>query len=94
MILCVGIGIFVLMGLFPPAWVATGPARNPIYTRWFILNQTKGFLVDKLALYTQWVGVGVCTAVLFVAFRAKKAERNEQNQPAHEGDCGVQRPAQ
>ena len=71
--LWVGIVVFALLGLFPRCWVSAGPGTNPLPRRWFILNNSRAFVIrDHSLFYIQQAVIGLAIVGLFFAFRDKK----------------------
>ena len=76
--LLAGIIVFAVLGLFPQCWVAAGPGTNPLPRRWFILNDTKAFVIkNRPFFYTRQGVIALTTAALFLAFRDKKPKDDQ-----------------
>ncbi|MHC4546437.1 MAG: hypothetical protein ACYTDW_13280 [Planctomycetota bacterium] len=78
--LLVGITLFAVLGLFPRCWVSAGPRTNPLPRRWFILNNSRAFVIrDHTFFYIQQAVIGLATGGLFVALRDKKTKDEQDN---------------
>jgi hypothetical protein len=74
--LLAGIILFSVLGLFPRCWVSAGPATNPLPRRWFILNNSRAFVIrDRTYFYVQQAVIGLATVGLVFALRDKKASK-------------------
>jgi len=89
--LCIGIIIFVLMGLFPPCTLLSPIGDYVKYGYRFIWNQFKGsyygdvrdeFLWESRIcasrLFAQWATVAVITGVLIYIFRDKPKDKEKE----------------
>jgi hypothetical protein len=76
--LLAGIALFAVLGLFPRCWVSAGPGTNPLPRRWFILNNSRAFVIrDRTYFYIQEAVIGLATVGLVVALRDKKTKDEE-----------------
>lgn len=79
--LLAGIILFAVLGLFPRCWVSAGPGTNPLPRRWFILNNSRAFVIrDHTFFYIQQVVIGLATVGLVFALRDKKTKKVEGDQ--------------
>jgi len=89
--LCLGIIVFVLMGLFPPCMTISPVGDYVKYGYRFISNQFKGgyygdvrddFLwesrIDAFRLFAQWAIVAVITGGLIYAFKDKPKDKEKE----------------
>ncbi len=68
-----GIILFAVLGLFPRCWVSAGPGTNPLPRRWFILNNSRHFVIrDHTYFYVQQAVIGLATIGLVFALKDKK----------------------
>jgi hypothetical protein len=78
--LLVGITVFAVLGLFPRCWVSAGPGTNPLPRRWFILNNSRAFVIkNRTYFYIQQAVIGLATGGLFLALRDKKPKDEKDN---------------
>jgi hypothetical protein len=78
--LLAGITLFVVLGLFPRCWVSAGPQTNPLPRRWFILNNSRAFVIrDHTFFYIQQAVIGLATGGLVLALRDKKTKDEQDN---------------
>ena len=74
--LLVGITLFAVLGLFPRCWVSAGPGTKPLPRRWFVLNNSRAFVIrDHTFFYIQQGLIGLATGGLFFAFKDKKSNK-------------------
>lgn len=73
-VLWIGIGLIVLMGLFPP-WVMSVQGAIDQQGYGFILNPPEEYChVNTPRLYVQWIMVAVIAGGLFVTLKDKKKD--------------------
>ncbi len=78
--LLAGIILFAVLGFYPRCWVSAGPGTNPLPRRWFILNNSRAFVIrDRNYFYIQQAVIGLATGGLFLAFRDKKMKVEKDN---------------
>jgi hypothetical protein len=76
--LLAGIILFVVLGLFPRCWVSAGPQTNPLPRRWFILNNSRAFVIrGHTYFYIQQAVIGLATGGLVFALKDKKTKDAE-----------------
>ena len=76
-VLCVGIVLFVLIGLFPPGLAGTGKGRNPVPRQWSPLLKTDP---DTLALSIRWAVIVVITGAIIYSLRDKPEPRRDDGE--------------
>ncbi|MDH4240137.1 MAG: hypothetical protein OEW48_11290 [Phycisphaerae bacterium] len=70
--LFVGTALFAVLGLFPRCWVSAGSGTNPLPRRWFILNNSRAFVIrNHTYFYVQQAVIGLTTVGLVLALRDK-----------------------
>lgn len=79
--LLTGTILFAVLGLFARCWVSAGPQTNPLPRRWFILNNSRAFMIrDHTYFYIQQAVIGLATVGLVFAFREKKTKDEKDNE--------------
>ena len=89
--LCLGIIVFVLMGLFPPCTLLSPIGDYVKYGYKFIWNQFKGRYygdarddllwesrIDASRLFVQWAAVAVITAGLIYTFKGRPKDKEKE----------------
>jgi hypothetical protein len=54
--LLLGTTLFAVLGLFPRCWVSAGPGTNPLPRRWFILNNSRAFVIRDHTFFLHSAG--------------------------------------
>ncbi|MHC4694256.1 MAG: hypothetical protein ACYS67_16070 [Planctomycetota bacterium] len=76
--LLAGIILFAVLGLFPQCWVSAGPGTNPLPRRWFILNNSRAFVIkNRTYFYIQQAVIGLATVGLLFALKDRKTKDEE-----------------